>query len=50
VEAGRPISDENVTTGPRVGLNNVPEPWKSQPWRFLASFSGLNEAMSDEEE
>jgi DNA-3-methyladenine glycosylase len=50
VEAGRPISDENVTTGPRVGLNNVPEPWKSQPWRFLASISGLNEAMSDEEE
>ncbi|HET7012242.1 MAG TPA: DNA-3-methyladenine glycosylase [Anaerolineales bacterium] len=23
-----------VTTGPRVGLNNVPEPWKSRPWRF----------------
>jgi DNA-3-methyladenine glycosylase len=23
-----------VTTGPRVGLNNVPEPWKSKPWRF----------------
>jgi DNA-3-methyladenine glycosylase len=25
----------NVTTGPRVGLNNVPEPWKSIPWRFV---------------
>jgi hypothetical protein len=23
-----------VTTGPRIGLNNVPEPWKSIPWRF----------------
>ena len=23
-----------VTRGPRVGLNNVPEPWKSKPWRY----------------
>ncbi len=23
-----------VTTGPRVGLNTVPEPWKSIPWRW----------------
>lgn len=36
VEEGRPIPDENVTTGPRVGFNNVPEPWNSIPWRFLA--------------
>jgi DNA-3-methyladenine glycosylase len=48
VEAGRPISDESVTTGPRVGLNNVPEPWKSKPWRFLAADSGLTNAMSNE--
>jgi DNA-3-methyladenine glycosylase len=25
-----------VTTGPRIGLNAVPEPWKSKPWRFRA--------------
>ncbi len=37
VEAGHPISDDSVTIGPRVGLNNVPEPWKSIPWRFLAA-------------
>ena len=36
VEWGEPISEERVTTGPRVGLNTVPEPWKSVPWRFLA--------------
>ena len=30
------LPDSSVTTGPRVGLNNVPEPWKSIPWRFLA--------------
>ena len=23
-----------VVRGPRVGLDNVPEPWKSKPWRF----------------
>lgn len=26
---------QGVTTGPRVGLNSVPEPWKSIPWRLL---------------
>jgi DNA-3-methyladenine glycosylase len=35
VEAGEPIPEESVTIGPRVGLNSVPEPWKSMPWRFL---------------
>ncbi|MFH2104163.1 MAG: DNA-3-methyladenine glycosylase [Chloroflexota bacterium] len=37
IEAGDSIPDENVTIGPRVGLNTVPEPWKSKPWRFLAT-------------
>jgi DNA-3-methyladenine glycosylase len=36
VEWGQPIPDGSVTIGPRVGLNSVPEPWKSIPWRFLA--------------
>ena len=35
IEAGISIPDESVTIGPRVGLNSVPEPWKSIPWRFL---------------
>jgi DNA-3-methyladenine glycosylase len=34
VETGSPIPDASVTTGPRVGLYTVPEPWKSIPWRF----------------
>ncbi len=34
VEAQSRITDSYVTTGPRIGLNNVPEPWKSIPWRF----------------
>jgi DNA-3-methyladenine glycosylase len=35
VEAGPPVPNSAVTKGPRVGLNTVPEPWKSKPWRFL---------------
>lgn len=35
IEAGSEIPDSCVTSGPRVGLMNVPEPWKSIPWRFL---------------
>jgi DNA-3-methyladenine glycosylase len=35
IEEGISVPDENVTIGPRVGLNTVPEPWFSKPWRFL---------------
>jgi DNA-3-methyladenine glycosylase len=38
VELGKNIPDASVTIGPRVGLNGVPEPWKSVPWRFLARY------------
>jgi DNA-3-methyladenine glycosylase len=41
VEQGRPIPMENVTTSPRVGLNTVPEPWKSVQWRFMVNASRL---------
>jgi len=33
VEARPAVPDAFVTWGPRVGLNSVPEPWKSIPWR-----------------
>lgn len=42
IEAGQAISDAGVTTGPRVGLTSVPEPWKSIPWRFLAQHDAVN--------
>ncbi len=35
IEAGAPVPDSAVTVAPRVGLNTVPEPWKSLPWRFV---------------
>ncbi len=34
VEECPPVSDKSVTIGPRVGVYNTPEPWKSVPWRF----------------
>jgi DNA-3-methyladenine glycosylase len=34
IETGEFVADENVIRGPRVGLNSVPEPWRSIPWRF----------------
>ena len=35
IEAGIEVPNSLVTKGPRVGLNNTPEPWLSKPWRFL---------------
>jgi DNA-3-methyladenine glycosylase len=35
VAVDRPFLDSAVSIGPRVGLNTVPEPWKSVPWRFV---------------
>ncbi len=34
----RPILPLSVTSTARVGLNNVPEPWRSIPWRFVGAF------------
>lgn len=42
VEKGTDVVESGVTNGPRVGLNNVPEPWKSIPWRFRAQQERLN--------
>ncbi len=44
VQVGESIPDSAVTIGPRVGLNYVPEPWKSIAWRFRiqsADFTGV---------
>lgn len=34
IEAGEPVPDSAVRTGPRIGLGKTPEPWLSIPWRF----------------
>jgi DNA-3-methyladenine glycosylase len=35
IEAGLPIHDAQVQQTPRVGLNSVPEPWRTIPWRYV---------------
>jgi DNA-3-methyladenine glycosylase len=40
IERARTPSHVKVTVGPRVGLNTVPEPWRSKPWRFRLVASG----------
>jgi DNA-3-methyladenine glycosylase len=47
IEAAGSIPDRLVTKGPRVGLNTVPEPWKSKPWRFLVIGWKLENSVSD---
>ncbi|MEW6403960.1 MAG: DNA-3-methyladenine glycosylase [Chloroflexota bacterium] len=37
IEAGIFVPNKSVTIGPRVGLNQTPEPWLSKPWRFRVS-------------
>jgi DNA-3-methyladenine glycosylase len=34
IEPGTSVAGSDIITSPRVGLNTVPEPWRSKPWRF----------------
>jgi len=36
IEATPTLPDNAVSVSPRIGLNTVPEPWLSKPWRFFA--------------
>jgi DNA-3-methyladenine glycosylase len=42
IETGIKVPHSLVTKGPRVGLNNTPEPWLSKPWRFLVKGWKIN--------
>jgi DNA-3-methyladenine glycosylase len=42
IESGVHVPNSLVTKGPRVGLNNTPEPWLSKPWRFLVKGWHIN--------
>lgn len=35
IETGETIPDDVVQRTARIGLNSVPEPWRSIPWRFV---------------
>jgi DNA-3-methyladenine glycosylase len=36
IEQGQNIPNKLVAKTARVGLNSIPEPWRSIPWRFVA--------------
>ncbi|MBN1264229.1 MAG: DNA-3-methyladenine glycosylase [Anaerolineales bacterium] len=43
------VENQFISTGARIGLNSVPEPWKSIPWRFLykpAASANLSSELS----
>lgn len=37
IEMGQPVPESAVQPSPRVGIQSVPEPWLSMPWRFVAN-------------
>ena len=39
VEAGEAVSSELVRTGPRIGIDSAPEPWRSIQWRWWVAGS-----------
>jgi DNA-3-methyladenine glycosylase len=41
VEAAPAVPEVAVTYGPRIGLNQTPEPWKSLPWNMKVSVDAL---------
>jgi DNA-3-methyladenine glycosylase len=34
IERGEPVREADIRIGPRVGIESVPEPWKSIAWRY----------------
>jgi hypothetical protein len=49
VEAEAQIPDAHVINGPRIGLNSVPEPWKSIPWRFRVNQAHIASQSDDDD-
>lgn len=44
ITEGEHIHPEIIETGPRVGLESVPEPWRSKAWRFMVNYEKLKGA------
>ena len=42
IEHGKFLSDDGIEQTPRIGLNAVPEPWRSLPWRFTLREGAIN--------
>ncbi len=42
IENGSSLTDSIIERTPRIGLNSVPEPWHSVPWRFIVDQEALD--------
>ncbi|HOF25565.1 MAG TPA: DNA-3-methyladenine glycosylase [Anaerolineaceae bacterium] len=47
IEEGVRITPEALQMKPRVGINSVPEPWRSVPWRWQIDSQTLQKLSSD---
>lgn len=48
IHNGFSVPDKVVTRGPRVGLNKVPEPWFSKPWRLKVEQTKMSKLSEGE--
>ena len=48
IERGTTVPNHLILTGPRVGIDSVPEPWLSIPWRFRTEIT-INELENNQE-
>ena len=39
IEPGDPVKGRDIETSPRIGCQNVPDPWSGIPWRFFVARS-----------
>ena len=44
IASGLDVSPRIIQAGPRIGLDSVPEPWKSKAWRFVVHYEHLQGA------
>ncbi len=43
IETGWQVEESLIQTGPRIGIANTPEPWRSMPWRFSFDVTQIKE-------
>lgn len=48
IHEGLRVEHNAIHKTPRIGLNNVPEPWKSIPWRFVITPEKLSLQQTSE--
>lgn len=37
IEKGEFVENHQIVATPRIGINSVPEPWRTMPWRYILS-------------